>query len=206
MNKISKNLKFLLNKERVSENELSKKIGVPQQVLNRLISGINLNPKITTISQVANYFNLPLQELIYGDLASDKNLNHIKVPFISFADLPRFDIDTAISSTNKFLTLDIETNGQYFATDMHDDSMEPKFPFGSILIFEKSKNPANGDFCLLRTENNEFFFRQVLFGATGKKHIKCLNPQFDEYKLALIPINFYVLATLLESRVSFTPR
>ncbi|MBA2652071.1 MAG: LexA family transcriptional regulator [Tatlockia sp.] len=207
MNNIAKNLKFLIVNEGVSETLLSKKIGIPQQVLNRLVSGINLNPKLTTISHVANYFNIPLQALIYEDLSCRATkFSSIKVPFIHFTDLQGKGIEKAISNTNEFITVDMETKKQFFATEMYDNSMEPKFPFGSILVFEKNKDPANGDFCLLGTENNEFFFRQVLFNAADKKHIKCLNPQFSEYQLVPIPINFYVLATLLESRVSFNPR
>ncbi|MBA3535154.1 MAG: helix-turn-helix domain-containing protein [Tatlockia sp.] len=207
MNHIAKNLKFLIINEGVSESLLSKKIGMPQQVLNRLVSGINLNPKLTTISQIANYFKIPLQDLIYEDLTCIPiKYESMRVPLINFTDLQKNGIEKAISNTNEFVTVDMDTNKQFFATEMYDNSMEPKFPFGSILVFEKNKDPANGDFCLIRTENNDFLFRQILFKAADKKHIKCLNPQFSEYQLVPMPINFYVLATLLESRVSFNFR
>jgi transcriptional regulator with XRE-family HTH domain len=209
MNQIAKNLKFLVLNEGISENELSKKIGIPQQVLNRLVTGINLNPKLKTISPIAEYFNIPLQELINCDLTcqSDKNFfNSIKVPFINFVDLQKGGIEAAISKANKFVSVDMKKDKHFFATEMYDNSMDPKFPFGSILIFEQNNDPVNGDFCLLRTEVNEFLFRQVLFKDKTKKYMKCLNPHFSDYKLEIIPVNFYVLATLLESRISFNLR
>lgn len=191
-------------KEGLSENELSRRIGISQQVLNRMIAGINLNPKLTTISPIALYFNVPLQELIYGDLSCVHNkISAAKVPFINFSDLQKYGIEISVAKAHQFVSVDMEKNKGFFATEMYDNSMEPKFPLRTILIFEQGKEPFNGDFCLLRTEDNNFLFRQVLFNITQKKYVKCLNPNFEEYKVVPMPVNFYILATLLEARTNF---
>ena len=51
MNNISNNLKELLKHEGISENELAKRVGISQQIINRLITGINTNPKLETIDR-----------------------------------------------------------------------------------------------------------------------------------------------------------
>lgn len=205
MNKISINLKYLLLQEQISENELSKRVGIPQQVINRLISGSNLNPKLTTISPIANYFKISLHELVFEDVAkAPKEKNSLKVPFISVSDIREFGLDHSITLANKYLTVDYGNLNKFFATEMYDDSMEPKFPCGCILVFEIDKNPSNGDFCLLSDENRNIQFRQVIFNHEDKKHIKSLNPQLSDYKLHKLPANMYIIATLQESRINFS--
>lgn len=207
MNYIGVNLKKFLEKERISENELAKRIGIPQQMINRIVTGINQNPKLSTIMPIANYFKVPLQELI-----SDSNLDldnaqmihsQLKIPYIEFTDIVEHDINRAISYSKKFIMADLDQTKDYFATTMNDDSMEPKFSKGTILVFEKEKIPFNGDFCLLKDDKNHYVFRQILINATNKKFIKCLNPSDAACTVIPLPVNIYVLATLLESRNFF---
>lgn len=205
MNYIGVNLKKFLTKERISENELAKRIGIPQQIINRIITGINQNPKLSTIIPIANYFKVPLQELISNsDLDNTQMINsQIKIPYIEFTDIVEHDINQAILHSKKFITADLDQTKDYFATTMNDDSMEPKFSKGTILVFEKEKTPFNGDFCLLKDDKNHYVFRQILINSTNKKFIKCLNPVDDGCTVIPLPINIYVLATLLESRSFF---
>lgn len=209
MNNIAKNLKLLISKEDISENELSKRVGIPQQVLNRIVSGSNFNPKLTTILPVAEYFKVPLQALIYEDLTLHRvefKNSSIKIPFIDIKEMQLLGIDSAISNTSRFISVDMNPNPDYFATEMYDNSMEPKFPINSILIFEKNKIPCTGDFCLLKSNDNQYIFRQVMMNTENKKYIKCLNPSLPDFTLLPMPINLYVLATLLESRINFVTR
>lgn len=205
MNSIGVNLKNLLIKENISENELSKRLGISQQIINRIITGINQNPKLSTIIPIAEYFNIPLQNLISG---SSENTNlHVgaknQVPYIDFKDIKFLGVENAISCAKKFISIDLDINTNYFATSMYDDSMEPKFSKGSILVFAKSEEAFSGDFCLLKDDKNHYMFRQIMVNTLDKKFIKCLNPAREEHDILPLPVNFYVLATLLESRNFF---
>lgn len=202
-NHLGINLKKLLKTENISENELAKRIGVPQQVINRIISGQNTNPKLATIIPIANYFKIPLHDLL-NDTNTD-NLEPIKanIPYVEFKDLQEKGINYAISQTNKFVTADLVYNQHYFATAVVDDSMEPKFSKGTILIFDRDKEPCNGDFCLLQEDNNNYLFRQIMVNAINRKFLKCLNPSNIDYTVIPLPINIYIIATLLESRTFF---
>ncbi|WP_193786813.1 LexA family transcriptional regulator [Legionella nautarum] len=201
-------MKKLLKKECISENELSKRVGIPQQMVNRIISGINQNPKLSTITPIAHYFNISLQELIYNP---NLDLNktslpdaQIRIPYINFKNIEKHDINYAILHTTEYVNANLDPCKHYFATSMNDDSMEPKFAKGTILIFEQEREPFNGDFCLLKDEQNQYMFRQIMINSENKKFIKCLNPINEAYKIIQLPINIYVLATLLESRTLFS--
>lgn len=207
MNYIGENLKYLLKQEGISENELSRRLGIAQQIINRIISGSNQNPKISTLMPIANYFNIALHNFIDSPLANqdykNDSIQTIKIPYIEFREIKNIGIEEAILKTPKFISADFTDKKNYFATSMYDDSMEPKFPKGTILVFEKTEDVVSGDFCLLKGDKNNYLFRQVLLNSMDKKFIKCLNPSGDDFEALPLPINFYVLATLLESRNIF---
>ncbi|WP_028388747.1 helix-turn-helix domain-containing protein [Legionella fairfieldensis] len=208
MNYIGENLKYLLKQESISENELSRRLGIAQQIINRIISGSNQNPKIATLMPIANYFNIPLHNFIENQLADSKNkaeATHIhRIPYIEFREIKNLGVEEAILLTKKYISVDINNKTDYFATSMYDDSMEPKFSKGTILVFEKTGEAISGDFCLLKGDNSHYMFRQVLINSMDKKFIKCLNPTGEDFSALPLPVNFYVLATLLESRTIFS--
>lgn len=207
MNYISENLKHLLKQEGISESELSRRLGLTQQVINRMISGSNKNPKIDTLMPIANYFNVPLHDIIENHLAVNFNTKIVtethKIPYIEFRDIKNLGVEVALSVATRYISVDINGKNNYFATSMYDDSMEPKFPKGTILILEKTENIISGDFCLLKGDNDNYMFRQVIISSINKKFIKCLNPTNTDFNALPLPVNFYVLATLLEARTIF---
>ena len=66
MTKLGLNLKNLLNQTKLTESELARRTGVAQQVINRIASGKNTNPKLDTLSQIASYFMVSISQLV-GD-------------------------------------------------------------------------------------------------------------------------------------------
>ena len=205
MNLIGPNLKRLLLKENISENELSKRLGISQQIINRIISGLNQNPKLSTIMPIAEYFNIPLHELVSNPFDNNlplKKFNN-KVPYVEFKELKNLGVEKALSSAKRYISIDVDVNCNYFATSMYDNSMEPKFSKGSILVFATHTEAYSGDFCLLKDDSNHYMFRQIMINSLDKKFVKCLNPICEEYDVLPLPINFYILATLLESRNFF---
>ncbi len=205
MNFIGSNLKKLLQKKNISENELSKRLGIAQQVVNRIITGQNQNPKLSTIMPIAEYFKIPLQDLISNSFNENKiNIaTRNQIPYVDFKEIKTLGVENAILNAQKFISVDLETDISYFATSMYDNSMEPKFSKGSILVFAKSKEAFSGDFCLLKDDANHYMFRQIMINSLDKTYIKCLNPTLAEFELIPLPVNYYVLATLLESRNFF---
>ena len=207
MNYIGENLKHLLKQEGISENELSRRLGIAQQVINKIISGANQNPKISTLMPIANYFNIALHNFIETPIANIQNQNNLsktnKIPYLDFREIKTLGVEEAILVTQKYISADFSDKKDYFATSMYDNSMEPKFPKGTILVFEKTEEAFSGDFCLLKGDNNHYMFRQILINSMDKKFIKCLNPTGDAFDAIPLPVNFYVLATLLESRTIF---
>ena len=205
MNKLSANLKNLLFNAKISENELARKTGVAQQVINRILSGENKNPKIATLSPLANYFMVSISQLIGDDIFDAKpklNTSHLgwqEIPIIDWDLLIKKSLNELVSQSNEKLLVDINPSKNIFALRMHDDSMEPKFSNGAILIFDPNKKPSNGDFSLLELPNHEIEVRQ-LFIKNNNLYKKCLNPLHQGYKSTPIGDDVKHLGLLIQSR------
>jgi transcriptional regulator with XRE-family HTH domain len=60
---LAQNIKKLRNQRKLSQEELAKKAGVTYSTLIKLESGVNKNPTIKTIQQIAAALEVSLDEL-----------------------------------------------------------------------------------------------------------------------------------------------
>ena len=153
MDKLSINLGKLLRNANISENELARRTGIAQQIINRILSGENKNPKLSTLNPLANYFMISISQLIGDELIDDRKnaqLYHLvghEIPIIDYKLLEIKSINELLTQKNEKILVDSSLSGAtIFAVRMHGDSMDPKFPEGTILIFEHNKEALNGDF------------------------------------------------------------
>lgn len=209
MKNLKNNLKQLLQHAKLSENELARRTGVSQQIINRILSGENQNPKIATLYPLANYFMVSISELLGEVLrpsSAQLNTNHLgwqSVPLIEWEELVKAPITDLILRSSKSLLIDIKPSDGIFAVKLKGDSMEPKFSEGTLLFFDLEKKPSNGDFVLLCLNNKESMVRQF-FKKHDIAYKKCLNPNYPDYTLTLINDNTHYLGTLIQSRMDYS--
>lgn len=211
MYKLGQNLKNLLNKARLSENELSRRTGVPQQIINRILSGTNKNPKIATLAPIANYFMVTLSQLI-GDepLNKEIKLNKIhrgwnEIPLLDWEMLDQDQIKSQLiaSKNNKKILVDLDVQSNCFAVTLKGDSMEPKFPEGTVLIFDNKKEMKHGSFGLFYIHHEgKIVFRQI-FIKNNLRYTKCLNPKSKNFKPIAIEPEDKCLALLVQSKSNY---
>ena len=205
MNNLSINLKALLDKATISENELARRTGIAQQIINRILSGENQNPKIATLSPLASYFKISISQLIGEELVilEEKPKQYWQeISLIDWDDLKKYSIDEIMLLQKKQLFIDIENTKDIFAIKMKGSSMEPKFSEGSLLIFDSKKKPVNGDFILMKLSDNDIVVNQF-FTKNNMNYKKCLNPRYKDYKMTLISKNSIYLGTLIQSRTDY---
>lgn len=202
-NILGKNLKRLLLEARISENELARRTGVAQQVINRILSGENSNPKILTLSPLANYFMVSISELIgEGSISSLKGQGDIiEVPLIEFEKLATISLPELMSNCTTHLLIEADKKSRMFATKQVDNLMEPKFSEGSLLIFDIDKESVSGDFILLKLPDAKVIFRQLII-KSANRYKKALNPKAEEYNLTKVE-NSKQLGVLIQSRTTY---
>lgn len=64
MENLAKNLKILIRKEKISEAELSRRCGVTQPMINRIVNAKTDNPKLKTLLRISRYFSISITELV----------------------------------------------------------------------------------------------------------------------------------------------
>ncbi len=210
MSKLNKILKSLLDKSNLSENELSRRTGIPQQIINRILLGQNKNPKIATLKPLAHYFMVSISQLI-GDLplAKEANLNisHAgwnEIPIIDGNTINPLTLSELTSRTTTKMSVDIQINSSCFAIKLDDSSMEPKFSKGTLLVFDHLRKIINTNFGLIYIHAQQKTVFRQLFIKQENIYIKCLNPKLKCYKLKqrLLSEDKY-LGTLIQSKINY---
>lgn len=204
MHKLSKNLKNLLSNAKISENELARRTGVSQQIINRILSGENKNPKIATLNPLASYFMVSISQLIGDEVFNQATLSTVhhgwrEIPIIDYELLAKAPLHELMMLSKEKLLVDVKASNKVFAIKMYDDSMEPKFSKGTLLIFVSNKKPANGDFALFMLPNDKIIFRQVVI-KNNKFYQKSINPNSENYKLTPLNDELKCCGLLIQSR------
>lgn len=72
MENLAKNLKTLIKKEDISEAELSRRCGVTQPMINRIVNAKTDNPKLKTLLRISRYFGITITELVEAKLYAEE--------------------------------------------------------------------------------------------------------------------------------------
>ena len=79
MEYLAQNLKFLIQQKNISEAELSRRCGVTQPMINRIVNGKTDNPQLKTMLRICNYFNINLTQLVEIPLAKPALIQTVPV-------------------------------------------------------------------------------------------------------------------------------
>lgn len=206
-NPVKDNLKkLMLANEQISEGELSRKTGVPQSTIHRILSGQIKESKPSTLKPLANYFGLTLAQL-QGDepipiqrqtqIQKDTPKEHQRylgtpsrlLPLITWgqaanwhAEYQSYQHDPAMGwvATNKAV-------GPYaFGLTIQGNSMTsthgPSFEDGCEIVVDPDRKAAHNDFVIVRQANGEALLRQLSIEG-GAYDLFPLNPRYPVTQL-----------------------
>lgn len=163
---LSSRLLYALNRQKISQSELARKIGVKPQVIQYLCTG-NAN-KSKFSYEIAIALEINPNWLIAGK-GPMQDLNEIKVSTSTQPKVPllswdgALDLKNHISNANDYIHITTELKSQCYALRVFDTSMVPRFEIGSILIIDPELEPKNGDFVIAKlSEQKQPIFRQFI--------------------------------------------
>lgn len=117
--------------------------------------------------------------------------------------VPVYYIEDFFSYTKKpikTVMCNLPAMGDLFAIQLETEAMSPRFPNGTIAIFDNKKEPNDGDFILVNFDNYPTpIFRQLLIVGTAL-YLNAHNPKFD--RLLLTDKN-KILGTMIQAILSF---
>lgn len=146
--------------------ELRKARGLTQQELakytelNRTrISNYELGirePNLSIQLKLADFFNVTLDYL----MDRENNSNNI-IPVLGrvVAGIPLEAVEEIIDYEE--IPQSMAKNGKYFALQIKDNSMEPKFSEGDVVIVRKQEDVDNGDIAIVLVNGNEATVKKI---------------------------------------------
>ncbi|MEX3628445.1 MAG: XRE family transcriptional regulator [Burkholderia sp.] len=109
-----------------------------------------------------------------------------KVPLISWVQAGDFSEVVDLlhpGEAFEWIETTVQPRAHTFALRVHNDSMEPDFPAGTILIVEPELDAHAGDFIIAKNGDEEATFKQLVRDG-GDWYLKPLNPRYPLKPLA----------------------
>ncbi len=198
-------LKCLLNQSNLTGNALAKEINLPTPTVHRLMSGDVSDPRISTLTLIADYFGVTIEQLL-GRAELDEKL---KIqPAMS---IPELTVNEARDYKN-YLTAPahwLRWQAQDYALDytnifsvlIKNNIYEPVFYSGTSIIINPNAQPESGDYVLISFKGDA---AAVLKKYSAEGRHKYFHPLAADLKtIAFDPKEAKILGVVIESHKIF---
>lgn len=160
---IAKNILKLMKAKNISESRLAEELGVSVMTIRRVITGETEDPRISTLSLIADYFKVNVDSILEkNDMPT--NLLQKNKPFF----IPIFDWETPVK-IYEHLPIDLSSwkdwypliNSESLQLDQTafalktKRSMQPRFPEGTVIIINPHVTPIDGDTVIVISKSNK---------------------------------------------------
>lgn len=207
---VSSVLRFLMGDVGgISEGELSRRTGVPQPTIHRILSGATPNPRTKSIEKIAAFFSINSDQLL-GRLPLPKDrvpgtfnsnlINKNSLPIISLTEALKWpDVKSEIEkdvSRNRITTDISDINCYAIKIAVNSDLFE--FRVGATMIVDPSKRPVMGSYVFIYSTKN----LQPYIGVYDSKKNLLYLDEFNKKKI-LLSDNIKILGVIIEVRRQF---
>jgi SOS-response transcriptional repressor LexA len=205
-------LKGLMAELGINESELARRTGIGQPVVHRICSGETDNPKVATLSPIANFFAVSIDQLIGTEPLSPDRIPGTfnpdaqgwrQIPLLAWEQVLSWPNLTQKSGPLPTISTDIELSQHAYALTVRDTTMEPRFPEGTVLLVDPNLQPNSLDFAIIHIEGQHLpNFKQILID--GEHTI--LKPLNADFKTSLLDKPHKFLGVMIQSRMDFKKR
>ncbi len=207
---ISRVLKTLMFKKNIKTTQLARDLDLPQQTLQRIVSGTSPNPHVKNLKPIADFFNITLEQL-KGEQPLPESFADMHLPTAAkpkARQLPKVcwdDIEIYLNNPGAYklestIFVEESAGNNTFALTLGDSAMEPYFPQNCLLIMSPEKNPKDRSFVLAKiADSKTYLFRQLLIDGEYK-YLKALNPDLSAFPMRFLKENDEIIATMIEFR------
>jgi SOS-response transcriptional repressor LexA len=212
--KISERLREKMLQMNLSESELSRRSGVPQPTIHRIVSGESQSPRRENLQRLARALKVSATWLTFGsgdDASIDANVELALQPSRSFS-YPEIswvqagNASEAVEMSNIAAaprhTSDVWAGESGFWLKVVGSSMTSPlgdtFPEGFLILVAPDIEPRPGQYVVARMEaTNEATFKQLVYDA-GDLYLKPLNPAFS---MRLIDDTWVIVGTVVDGKM-----
>lgn len=201
---LKENLIKLLNTQGLNTTELASRTKLPRTTIQKLLGGSTKNPRNTTLTTIAKFFNTTIENLLYGEVLKSTKEAHW-VPLIKKSEITEWLAQKNNQNTfNNALQIQIATSRnaseKAFAI-ICNETGNTVFKNGSHLIFDPNTEPLDDSYVLIKPfDNNELLFRQITVDI-GVIFVKPILSQFST--ASKVRPNDKIIATLIQIQTNF---
>lgn len=176
---LAQTLTDLINRDgKLTPASLARKLGIPANKITRILNGDVTDPKASTLLQIANCFDITIDQLLglepivkkgeYGELSASQIL-----PVFNISN-----IDNKTPPIDWYRWVENTTEGNYFSVSIDNDLYEPTFPKGAILIINPDLEPDDRSFILVKKKNNQNYCNIKKYVVDGEQYyLYPINPK-----------------------------
>lgn len=209
MSKLSTILKSLMAELKISESELARRTGIGQPVVHRIASGETDNPKVATLSPIANFFAISISQLIGDEPLPANRLpgtfnptahGWAQIPLLEWEQATEWPNVTTSSKATQSVSVDMNLCENAYALTVKDTTMEPRFPEGTTIIIDPSLTPNDRDYAVVHIDGQKIpTFKQILIDGDAT-YLKPLN---SDFKTVLLDKKHRFLGVMVQARMDF---
>ncbi|MEM1244641.1 MAG: LexA family transcriptional regulator [Pseudomonadota bacterium] len=206
-------LKTLMFKGGLKTAQLARKINVPQQTLQRIVSGVSPRPHPSTLLPIAKHFSITVEQLKGEEpipsleqpllQTAHKSKMHT-IPLVSWEVLQ--DRGTTPAHELASITMiqtDAKISVEAIALKVNDASMEPIFPEGTTIVVDPQKEVKDRRYVVAYLKaSHQVVFRQLLINA-GERYLKPMSPDFNQFSLGKLSADDEIIGVLAQAKVDF---
>lgn len=178
---LNNTLEYLIKKWGININQLHKHTGIPLSTLKRLRLNKENNPTLASLTPIANFFSVSLDQLIGKTPLPSKNktqTNSITIPLIAWKDIINSSKNRWQLAFASVLIIDTHLNKESYALLIENNNWN-NFLAGSLLVIDPSLNPHNRDFIIVYKKGRRSpELRQVLI-YKNKYYLKNVNSESE---------------------------
>lgn len=165
----SENLKFLRERFGMEQIDLAKKLGRKSSSSISEWEKGKYTPKMATLKQIAEIFNVNIDDLMKKDLKNptDEIIQPLpvrEIPIVSqiSAGLPIYAEENILEHTY-IATKKLNANKEIFGLRVNGDSMDKEFRDGDVVIVEKDSVVENGQIAVVQVNGYNATVKRVRY-------------------------------------------
>ncbi|MCL5272445.1 MAG: helix-turn-helix domain-containing protein [Gammaproteobacteria bacterium] len=172
---------------------LARSLGIPTNKITRILNGDVTDPKASTLVQIANYFDISIEQLL--GLESIVRQGAYEQQDIA-RPLPIYEFSRPTRMTNEWYRWSSnEIDGEYYALAIDTDLYEPTFPQNSLLIVNPDIMPDDRSYIVVKRNDSPEHCSVKKYVVEGNQsYLYPINPKLP---VELFDRNLYTVAGVI---------
>ena len=178
---LAQNLDRLMKAQKKSRRDVCDDLGIKYMTLSDWLIA-RTYPRIDMLDKLADYFGVTrpvLTEQQRSQVVDAFEVKAIRIPVLGrvAAGIPLDAIEEIIDWEE--ITPEMASDGEYFALQIHGNSMEPKISDGDVVIVRKQSDADSGDVVIALIDGQEGVCKRLRKYEDGTICLMSTNPEYD---------------------------